>query len=52
MFDAPDGTDLSRLPFTKTVGDELYFAPEAGRMFASPMDEVPTDPVRRPARRV
>jgi D-arginine dehydrogenase len=43
-FDAPRGYDVSRLPFTKTVGDELYFAPESGRLFASPMDEVPTDP--------
>ncbi len=43
-FDAPPGTDLERLPFTKTVGDELYFAPESGRLFASPMDEVPSDP--------
>jgi D-arginine dehydrogenase len=43
-FDAPPGADLERLPFTKTVGDELYFAPESGRLFASPMDEVPTDP--------
>jgi D-arginine dehydrogenase len=43
-FDAPPGTDLERLPFAKTVGDELYFAPESGRLFASPMDEVPSDP--------
>jgi D-arginine dehydrogenase len=43
-FDAPPGTDLDRLPFAKTVGDELYFAPESGRLFASPMDEVPSDP--------
>jgi D-arginine dehydrogenase len=43
-FDAPEGTDLAHLPFAKTVGDELYFAPESGRLFASPMDEVPTDP--------
>lgn len=43
-FDAPRGTDLDRLPFAKTVGDELYFAPESGRLFASPMDEVPSDP--------
>ena len=35
---------LSGWPFAKTVGDELYFAPECGRLFASPMDEVPTDP--------
>jgi D-arginine dehydrogenase len=43
-FDAPPGTQLERLPFAKTVGDELYFAPESGRLFASPMDEVPSDP--------
>jgi D-arginine dehydrogenase len=43
-FDAPPSTDLAGLPFAKTVGDELYFAPESGRLFASPMDEVPSDP--------
>ena len=43
-FDAPSGTDLDHLPFAKTVGDELYFAPESGRLFASPLDEVPSDP--------
>ena len=43
-FDAPAGTDLEALPFTKTIGDELYFASESGRLFASPMDEVATDP--------
>jgi D-arginine dehydrogenase len=43
-FDAPAGTDLDLLPFTKTIGDELYFGAESGRLFASPMDEVPSDP--------
>jgi D-arginine dehydrogenase len=43
-FDAPPGTNLDALPFVKTVGDELYFAPESGRLFASPMDEVPSKP--------
>ena len=43
-FDAPEGADTSGWPFAKTVGEELYFAPESGRLFASPMDEVPTDP--------
>jgi D-arginine dehydrogenase len=43
-FDAPSDLDASGWPFAKTVGDELYFAPESGRLFASPMDEVPTDP--------
>jgi D-arginine dehydrogenase len=44
-FDAPPGTDLGALPFAKTVTDALYFAPESGRLFASPMDEVPSDPM-------
>ena len=43
-FDAPPGTNLEGLPFAKTIPDELYFAPESGRLFASPMDEVPSDP--------
>jgi len=43
-FDAPAGTDVSALPFTKTVGDELYFGAEGGRVLASPMDEVPSEP--------
>jgi D-arginine dehydrogenase len=43
-FHAPPDTRLDGLPFAKTVGDELYFAPESGRLFASPMDEVPSDP--------
>jgi D-arginine dehydrogenase len=43
-FDAPPGTEVEGLPFSKTVGDALYFAPESGRLFASPMDEVPSDP--------
>jgi D-arginine dehydrogenase len=43
-FDAPEGAELDKLPFAKTVGDELYFAPESGRLFASPMDEGPSDP--------
>jgi D-arginine dehydrogenase len=43
-FDAPPGIALDALPFCKTVGDELYFAPESGRLFASPMDEGPSDP--------
>jgi D-arginine dehydrogenase len=43
-FDAPAGADIETWPFAKTVGDDLYFAPESGRLFASPMDEVPSDP--------
>jgi D-arginine dehydrogenase len=43
-FDGPHGADVTGWPFVKTVGEELYFAPESGRLFASPMDEVDTDP--------
>jgi D-arginine dehydrogenase len=43
-FDAPPGTNLDGLPFAKTIPDELYFAAESGRLFASPMDEVPSEP--------
>lgn len=41
-FDGPEGS--GSWPFAKTVGEELYFAPESGRLFASPMDEVPSGP--------
>jgi D-arginine dehydrogenase len=43
-FDAPAGCDLERLPFTMAVNNELYFGAESGRLFASPMDEEPSDP--------
>jgi len=43
-FDGPADCDFSGWPFAKTVRDELYFAPESGRLFASPMDEIPTEP--------
>lgn len=43
-FDAPPSVSLDSLPFAKTVGDDLYFAPESGRLFASPMDEVASEP--------
>lgn len=41
-FDGPEGVDVSRWPFVKTVGTGLYFEPEGkGRLLASPMDETP-----------
>ena len=43
-FDPPAGRDVSGCPVARTVPDELYFAPESGRLFASPMDEVPIGP--------
>lgn len=43
-FDGPADHDVTKWPFARTVGEELYIAPESGRLFASPMDEVPTEP--------
>jgi D-arginine dehydrogenase len=43
-FDGPNGVDVSGWPFVKTMGEELYFAPQSGRLFASPMDEIPSEP--------
>ena len=43
-FDAPGGVDPARLPFVITVGNELYFSGESGRLFASPMDEGASEP--------
>lgn len=38
--------DVSAWPFTKTVGEGFYMLPEGrGRLLASPMDEVPSEPV-------
>ena len=44
-FDAPDDTDVSAWPFTKTVGPGFYIEPEGrGRLLACPMDEHPSEP--------
>ena len=43
-FDAPPGVDVAKIPFTKTVHEELYFGPEGGRLLASPMDEAASEP--------
>lgn len=43
-FDGPAGTGVSGWPFVKTVSESLYFAPESGCLFASPMDEVESAP--------
>lgn len=44
VFDPPAGTDVSGWPFLKSVIDEFYMLPDAGRLLASPVDEVPSDP--------
>ncbi len=43
-FDPPEGLGHERWPFIKTAVDEFYMLPEAGRLLASPVDEVPSDP--------
>jgi D-arginine dehydrogenase len=44
VFEAPVDVDVASLPFTKTITDELYFGREGGSIFASPMDEMPSEP--------
>ena len=44
MFDPPAGVDAADWPFTKTATDQFYMLPEAGRLLASPVDEVPDEP--------
>ncbi len=44
-FAAPEGEDVSRWPFTKTVGEGFYLLPEGrGQVLASSMDQTPSDP--------
>ena len=44
-FAAPEGEDVSRWPFTKTVGEGFYILPEGrGQLLASSMDEAASDP--------
>jgi D-arginine dehydrogenase len=44
-FAAPEGDDVSRWPFTKTVGEGFYLLPEGrGQLLASSMDQTPSDP--------
>lgn len=44
VFDAPTEHDVRPWPFVKSVVDEFYMLPEAGRLMASPVDEVASDP--------
>jgi D-arginine dehydrogenase len=43
-FAAPDGLDVSTWPLVSNESHHLYFAPESGGLFASPMDEHPMKP--------
>lgn len=44
VFDPPEGVETRDWPFVKTAADEFYMLPEAGRLMASPVDEVPSAP--------
>lgn len=43
-FAAPEGVDPAGWPLVEHDAQQLYFAPEAGGLFASPMDEEPMAP--------
>jgi D-arginine dehydrogenase len=44
VVEPPADLDIGSWPFIKTATDEFYMLPEAGRLMASPVDEVPDDP--------
>jgi D-arginine dehydrogenase len=44
VVDPPPGADVSRWPFVKTAVDDFYILPEAGKLMASPVDEVESGP--------
>ena len=43
-FAAPEDLDVAAWPLVEHESQQLYFAPEAGGLFASPMDEEPMVP--------
>ena len=43
-FDAPPEIEASAWPLVTSFSHPLYFSPEAGGLYASPMDEVPSEP--------
>jgi D-arginine dehydrogenase len=44
VVDPPAGADVRDWPFVKTVVDDFYILPESGKLMASPVDEVESDP--------
>jgi D-arginine dehydrogenase len=44
VFDPPADTEVSSWPFVHTAAGDFYMLPEAGRLLASPVDEVASDP--------
>ncbi len=45
QFDPPPGMEIKDWPFVKAAVDEFYMIPESGRIMASPVDEVDSDPL-------
>jgi D-arginine dehydrogenase len=43
-FDAPEAVDVRDWPLVEHESHHVYFAPESGGLFASPMDEEPLPP--------
>lgn len=43
-IDPPAGCDIGDMPFTKTAVDDFYMLPQSGKLLASPVDEVPSEP--------
>jgi D-arginine dehydrogenase len=44
VVDPPPGADISAWPFVHSAAGDFYMLPEAGRLLASPVDEVEDDP--------
>ena len=44
VIDPTADATIGDWPFVKTVVDDFYILPEAGRLIASPVDEVPSEP--------
>jgi D-arginine dehydrogenase len=44
VVDPPQGAEVRDWPFVKTAVDDFYVLPESGRLMASPVDEVESDP--------
>jgi D-arginine dehydrogenase len=44
VVDPPSGAEVRHWPFVKTAVDDFYILPESGRLMASPVDEIESDP--------
>lgn len=44
VVDPPEGVDVRDWPFLKTAVDDFYMLPEAGKLLASPVDEIDSEP--------